>query len=181
MIDRRTDRLRSARRLLPRIVAILLVAAVPLVVEAEQAEAAVTGNLMVQHGSVPDRYGQCLDSRNGAVYTNGCAGLPGEYWTFTVVTYVGTSPRYSVRNAHTNQCLVAFASSGNVGTYTCNTNWADQIWSFEYVRDDPGGNPLFWLRNKHSGRCLVANYQRATTVFMHACANYNDQLFFHFS
>jgi hypothetical protein len=70
-----------------------------------------------------------------------------------------------------NRCLVAFASSGRVGTYTCNSAWADQVWGFEYAKPNPyDGDPFFWLRNKHSGRCLALNLAYSTTVFMTTCA-----------
>lgn len=168
-------------RLAATIVAALLVATAPLMLEADPADAAVVGELMVVHGSVPEVFGRCVHAGSADVVTSTCAGLQSGKWEFTVVTYVGTSPRYSVRNTSSGGCLVAFAASGDVGTYTCNSNYADQVWAFEYVRDDPDGYPLFRLRNRHSGQCLVANYQRSPTVFMYGCGNYDDQLFWHFS
>ena len=72
---------------------------------------------------------------------------------------------------------MAFASSGRVALYQCNSNWADQVWGFQFVKIDPAdGLPRFWLRNKHSGRCLALNSSRVPQAFMSACADYRDQL-----
>jgi hypothetical protein len=180
LIEERAGHLRTALRLTPKIVLALLFVAVPLTMGAQPAQAAVTGQLKVLLGTAPTTYGECLAPLNtNDVYTFPCHGGVSQKWELTVVNYVNHQPRYSIRNPWINECLVAFASSGDVGTYTCNSNWADQVWALQYVRDDANGHPLFWIRNKHSGRCLVANHQRWPDVFMHTCANYSDQLFYH--
>lgn len=94
-----------------------------------------------------------------------------------VVAWVNGEPRYSVKSMYTDQCLVAFASNGRPGLYTCNPNWADQVWAFQYQRSE-GTTPLYWLRNKHSGKCLALNPGYSTQVFMTTCGNYRDQLWY---
>jgi hypothetical protein len=108
-----------------------------------------------------------------------CTDTPDNDWHLQIVARVGDSPRYSVRNSWFNICLVAFASSGRVGTYQCNSAWADQVWAFEYVRPEPGtGAPQYWLRNKHSGKCLALNESYTPEAFMTTCGLYRDQLWF---
>src|SRR5688500_15682868 len=71
----------------------------------------------------------CLDNLPAAgVVANYCNGSLTQTWALTVVDWVGGQPRYQVRNIDT--CLVAFASNGRVGTYRCNSAWADQVWAF---------------------------------------------------
>lgn len=116
----------------------------------------------------------CLENHPSAgIVANHCLGSVAQSWSLEIVTWVGTSPRYRVRGGDT--CLVAFASNGRVGTYTCNSAWADQVWSFQYVRTQPGIS-LFWLRNKHSGRCLGLNVNYSPDAFMTTCADDHDQL-----
>jgi hypothetical protein len=142
----------------------------PLRAPPHRAYAAFTANLAVAHVV------RCLTTGvHDHLQAVQCQGLSQQRWSLTVVSYVGDSPRYSISGAY-GECLVAYASSGRVGTYSCNPSYADQVWAFQHVRDDANGVPLYWLRNTHSGRCLVLNYQRSPQAFMHSCANYADQL-----
>lgn len=158
-----------ARRAASMILASLLVVAGLSFVDPPPASADASGRLGTSQNlclvaGYPPSADQCLDH-------------PGTQWWLTIVDRVGDSPRYSVYNAYFNSCLVAFASSGNVSLYRCNSNWADQVWAFQYVKHDPtDGLPRYWLRNKHSGRCLALNAARRPQAFMTTCAQYRDQL-----
>lgn len=170
MGEARNGRRRGRLPLLSKIVLALVVVAVPMTMAPAPANAAVTTHLGVAHGH------RCLTSGGQDILQAvECYGLSQQRWTMTVVYYVGDSPRYSIKGAY-GGCLVAYASTGRVGTYTCNSSYADQVWAFEYVRDDGAGVPLYRLRNRHSGRCLVLNYQRVPEASMYTCANYADQL-----
>jgi hypothetical protein len=129
-------------------------------------------------GRLQTSQGWCLESHISAgIVANLCNSSWAQLWNLEIVAYVGQDPRYRVRNEGTNDCLVAFASSGRVGTYRCNSAWADQVWAFQYVKIDPSdGLPRFWLRNKHSGRCLALNVSRNPDAFMTTCGDYRDQL-----
>lgn len=108
-----------------------------------------------------------------------CLDTPDNWWYMDIVAYVGDSPRYSISNQWWGGCLVAFASNGKVGTYDCNSAWADQVWAFQFVRSEPGtGQPQFWLRNKHSGKCLALNASYVPEAFMTTCGLYRDQLWY---
>lgn len=102
-------------------------------------------------------------------------GLPTVY-NLIIVARVNGDPRYQVRSLNfSGACLVAYASNGNPDLTSCNSNYADQVWGFQYVRSE-GTAPLYWLRNKHSGKCLALNPSYQREVFMTTCANYRDQL-----
>jgi hypothetical protein len=160
--------MRRSRRALSMFLASLLVVTVMSVTGAQPASADATGLLATAQGN-------CLEP-GSPPDTIPCYDMTQLYWELKIVAWVGDSPRYSVRNLYFNTCLVAFASSGNVGTYRCNSAWADQVWAFQYVKHDAYGYPLYWLRNKHSGRCLALNASYRPQAFMTTCAQYNDQL-----
>lgn len=168
--EARADRRTGTLPLVARVVLALAVAAVTLTIAPAPADAAVSAQLGVVHGY------RCLTSGGQDILQAvECHGLSQQRWELTVVSYVGDTPLYSIRGAY-GGCLVAYASTGRVGTYTCNSSYADQVWTFQHVRDDANGVPLYWLRNRHSGRCLVLNYQRSPQAFTYSCSNYADQL-----
>jgi hypothetical protein len=129
-----------------------------------------------QRGRLNNRIGLCLENHYSAgVVANQCNGRLEQTWTLKIVAWVGEDPRYQVISSRGGDCLVAFASSGRVGTHDCNSNWADQVWAFQYVKYE-NGSSFFWLRNKHSGRCLALNRDYNPDAFMTSCAQYGDQL-----
>src|SRR5262245_30074390 len=141
--------MRRSRRALSMLVTSLFVAGAFSLASTAPASADAVGRLSTRQGycmlplSPPEAHG-CLDADSMD-------------WHLDIVHYVGGSPRYQVRSVLTGKCLVAFASSGTVNQYTCNSNWADQVWAFQYVRSLANGQPLYWLRNKHSGKSLALN------------------------
>ncbi len=98
-------------------------------------------------------------------------------WGLEIVAYVNGDPRYRVRHLESNRCLVGPAS-GPVRMSGCASQYADQVWAFQYRYSSPVDHlPYYWLRNKATGKCLVMNFSRATQVFMFPCADYKDQYF----
>ena len=161
---------RSRRAVSMLLTALFVGAALAVTTGAPPAGADVYGDLKTVQGN-------CL-SAYAPLRREPCSATSPTLYGMEVVAYVGNSPRYLVRSVYyPDLCLVAYASSGLPSLHTCNPNWADQLWGFQYVRNE-GGRPVHWLRNKHSGKCLALNAGYQPQVFMTTCGNYRDQLWF---
>lgn len=160
------------RRALSMLLTSLAVMAAIAVANPAPASAVTIGQLRVAIQHPTETY--CLSPWT-PLHSRPCVDNYQPHYTMTVVAWVGDSPRYSISSNYTGECLVAFASTGRPGHYTCNSAWADQVWGFQYVRSE-GSLPLFWLRNKQSGKCLALNPSYSPQVFMTTCGNYRDQL-----